>query len=719
MTKQAMACRPSSTAAARWRDADLVPFGVHGDLFRKGHSFFALVGCVFPSASALAPAPATSTTTPFSCFPIRFTLFSLPRQRVYFRCRRRARVDGRGWSPRESAGDGTLTVLPLFPMRSRIHFRNRAGPDASGRERHRPSARQYAVHHGHVQQRGQFCLANCTSVCPFSSRSRLVPQEARTMKTATKPRKSLTKSTGLDRLVNPRFFAEATRESGYKGTSNAIAEIVDNSIQSKATEVHIWFTDLGNDPTDITVFILDNGCGMDAATLGLALQFGGTTRFDNRDGMGRFGMGLPNASVSQCRRLEVYTRRTGGPLLHSHLDLDEVSAGDVNDGFLQPGEIEDWPLPPALAEFAPKCGTLVIWKKCDRLQPRNFDSLRRKITGHLGQAFRNFIYPVNDKPARLITVNGAIVKPFDPLYLDPRAEWTGAEERSTSHYDLPIPGRKGETSRVTVRFSILPIEEWQLLPLKERIARRITANRGFSIVRAGREIEVTDRYFLSGLNGQEGRITNNDAWWGCEISFDAKLDEVLGVTHTKQEVHPNIQLLQRIRDDITATVATLRSEYDKRRIKKTPNQTQTSEEIATRNDRYLPPPPEVAQKPDEYQRNLAEYLEKTSRDGETKEKAEARVLNKTFTIELESAKEGPFYRTTWLGQNTIVYVNTDHPFYSEIYSDMEDNPNAQIGIEFLLFALARGERSAGEDGKLWYQSQRSVWSAALRAYLNQ
>lgn len=524
----------------------------------------------------------------------------------------------------------------------------------------------------------------------------------------------------LTHLVNTRLFIEATRESGYKGTSHALAEVVDNSIQARASRIHIAFEDQDNDPNDIWVYILDNGVGMDEATLSLALQFAGTTRFGNRDGIGRFGMGLPNASVSQARRLEVYTRRQGGPLLYAYLDLDEVGEGlSADQTMLMPIEISDWPLPKALGNVAPETGTLVIWKKCDRLNPRNFDGLKKKVTGHLGQAFRNYIYPIEDaNPSRLISVNGTEVKPFDPLYLDPRAEWSGAEERITTHYDLAVPGNKGETSRVTVRYSILPIEAWQLLPQKEKVARRITANKGFSILRAGREIEVTDRYFLVGQGGQEGRINNNDAWWGCEISFDPRLDELFGVTHTKQEIHPNLQALQRLRDDVSQTVATLRAEYEERRIKKTPNQTHLSEEIAARGDQFLPPPPAALQRDDEYKRNLEEYLEKTSRDGESKERAKERVLNKQFTIELESAKEGPFYRTSYLGDSTIVYVNTDHPFYTTVFAALDDIPNAQIGVELLLFALARGERSAGLDGKNWYQSQRMVWSAALRAYLN-
>ena len=56
---------------------------------------------------------------------------------------------------------------------------------------------------------------------------------------------------------------------------------------------------------------------MDAETLTEALRFGGTTSFNSRKGLGRFGMGLPNASLSQARRVDVYTWQQGEPPITS------------------------------------------------------------------------------------------------------------------------------------------------------------------------------------------------------------------------------------------------------------------------------------------------------------------------------------------------------------------------------------------------------------------
>lgn len=96
-------------------------------------------------------------------------------------------------------------------------------------------------------------------------------------------------------------FIEATRDSGYKGTQSAVAELVDNSIQAAATRVWLNVRRTDDEEHPIEVSVTDNGSGMDAFTLRQALRFGGSSRFDDRSGLGRYGMGLPNSSLSQAR----------------------------------------------------------------------------------------------------------------------------------------------------------------------------------------------------------------------------------------------------------------------------------------------------------------------------------------------------------------------------------------------------------------------------------
>src|SRR5438270_13371090 len=101
-------------------------------------------------------------------------------------------------------------------------------------------------------------------------------------------------------LVADQRFIIATRDAGYRSLANAVAELVDNAVQANATRVRVFVRDTEEQTdSDVAIAVLDNGHGMDRETLWTALQFGGTERFGDRRGLGRFGWGLPNGSVSQ------------------------------------------------------------------------------------------------------------------------------------------------------------------------------------------------------------------------------------------------------------------------------------------------------------------------------------------------------------------------------------------------------------------------------------
>src|SRR5438132_6538351 len=132
-------------------------------------------------------------------------------------------------------------------------------------------------------------------------------------------------------IVLDRFII-ATRDSGYKGTASAISELVDNAIQAGAKHISISISpEEGSPDGGLEVAILDDGAGMDPFTLRQALRFGGSSRFNDRTGLGRYGMGLPNSSLSQARRATVYTWQRANEVYSSYLDVEEIAAGELKD----------------------------------------------------------------------------------------------------------------------------------------------------------------------------------------------------------------------------------------------------------------------------------------------------------------------------------------------------------------------------------------------------
>ena len=118
-------------------------------------------------------------------------------------------------------------------------------------------------------------------------------------------------------FVPTALAVNAMRDNGYKNAAYAIAELIDNSIQAGAKSVELLCIESEEQLVQRRrrrirqIGVLDNGVGMDAEVLRQAIQFGNGTRLNDRSGIGRFGMGLPSASISQCRRLEVWDMAIG------------------------------------------------------------------------------------------------------------------------------------------------------------------------------------------------------------------------------------------------------------------------------------------------------------------------------------------------------------------------------------------------------------------------
>ena len=117
------------------------------------------------------------------------------------------------------------------------------------------------------------------------------------------------------------IIMESTRAIGYS-LETAVADIIDNSIAAQASEVELIFS---SDPDDEFVAIIDDGFGMSGETITTAMQYGSKNPLDDRQtaDLGRFGLGLKTASLSQCRRLSVVSKQ-GNSLEGRCWDIDYV-----------------------------------------------------------------------------------------------------------------------------------------------------------------------------------------------------------------------------------------------------------------------------------------------------------------------------------------------------------------------------------------------------------
>lgn len=389
------------------------------------------------------------------------------------------------------------------------------------------------------------------------------------------------------KIVNASMFLDALKNSGYKGTDNAVAEIVDNSFDADAHNVFVIGEQnvAGNSEKRIVSFaFLDDGNGMNYETLKGCLTIGYTTN-QQRKGIGRFGVGLPQASIFVCNCVEVYSWQGGIENCQKvYLDIDEIKANNLNEiSEPVPATIPQnyarfikWKSETKQFDFS-QHGTLVVWTKCTHVDYKKWKTCVDHMSKDLGRKYRKFL-ATGDRSIHmieLISSEESIILANDPLYLTPNAlecvptnldvfinnkyeskpygidpeydtclfEIYNPNGNDSDTVELEIEYEENgtrKTGKVEITYSIVKKEYYSPAYLKTDkkpgslpygcSSSVLAKNTGISIVRNNREIQFGSFGFFDIYNKPELR------WWGIEIAFNSDLDAAFGVANNKQSV---------------------------------------------------------------------------------------------------------------------------------------------------------------------------------------
>ena len=362
----------------------------------------------------------------------------------------------------------------------------------------------------------------------------------------------------------PLFFAQtlisSLRDVGYNNTTSALCEHVDNAIQAGATEARVYFRQEGKKGAYIIdAAVYDNGHGMAPNVLKVATSFGGSMNYNNRMGIGRFGMGMKTAALSMSPIMELYSWQEPGAFYNMTLDVDQIGKERTNVVELSdPALLSE--LPDDVVELLSRpmsfptnateqelligrnddpmerlgvSGTIVYMPECDRLSSAKARTLVDQAIRDMSRVYRRDIA----KGLRLY-VNNRLVSAFDPTYSMPNARHAQflENEAKTSRLvvgrpiEIPLREHGEETDKITVRLYRLPIEDWSTLPRKTlRNDLQVFNGMTVSILRNDREVfagpmpELTTRHSVT-------------HWYRIQIDFPGTLDEAFGVASNKQGV---------------------------------------------------------------------------------------------------------------------------------------------------------------------------------------
>jgi len=524
------------------------------------------------------------------------------------------------------------------------------------------------------------------------------------------------------------------------------------------------------------IAVYDNASGMDAETLRIALQFGNGTHLQQaaQNGIGKFGMGLPNASISQCRRVDVWSWQNRR-CLHTYINIEEIQAGRLRTV----PEPEVSSLPPRWRDLIrdEQCdhGTLVVWSDIDRVRWKTSSALLKNAEFLIGRIYRYFLKE-NRVRIRMAAFeeSGAghncsfdrDVLPNDPLYLmagtctPPPFDGTAAFDLVTG-YSLEIESN-GERHTVMLKFSVTK-KEARHSGGNSPIGKHAAKNQGVSVVRAGRELELNRTF--------ENRYDPTDRWWGVEVSFSPELDYVFGVTNNKQSATAFMQC--DLDEDASAEGQTPGEYEDMLRQSCDPRLAiyKISQEISkmlgsrrgadgvlrqqiarlgegSRKAGELSPPPgsaeDIATRATQRRREqIGKQGKSDEGEGLSEEVKQAQITAELITDGVEEAEakgiavENVTKKFKYLFQEAavpgaaifdirsmagtiIILLNTRHPANEHLFAllkcDDVEHP-ALKALKLLLTAWARLEDEAGEARRQQLEDIRSDWGRIARDFL--
>jgi len=349
-------------------------------------------------------------------------------------------------------------------------------------------------------------------------------------------------------------LTESLRDIGYDFPA-AVADIVDNSIAAGASRVDVVIEFHGEDSS---VVIADDGEGMTANGLIEALRYGSRRSYSARD-LGRYGLGLKTASLSQCRSVTVVTKRPAGSgrVAVQTLDLDLIAEWDE---WLVVEHVRDSAVARVRERLADGSGTVVIWRKLDRVLPekrpdgswarRRLDAMAAKTAEHLGVVFHRYLE--GEGRDLVMTVNGEKVRPWNPFA-------PGEPARA----DLPLQRFEvvvGDVAgTVVLRRYILPArDKFSSTEQFEKLSGPLNWNRqqGLYIYRADRLVQ------WGGWNGIRG-IDEHTKLARAALDFDTSLDSVFNINVAKMRVTIPPQIRQMLERPINELCALADDAYRK------------------------------------------------------------------------------------------------------------------------------------------------------------
>lgn len=386
--------------------------------------------------------------------------------------------------------------------------------------------------------------------------------------------KTLKTDPGAKRLM------ESLRNMGYE-CSTAIADLVDNSIAADASEIYVDIipkqdTRLDHIPKQdfhpAAIVIADNGKGLDREELHEAMRFGTHKEYSLSD-LGKYGLGLKTASLSQCRILTVSSKAKAarGVRPRSHAmrwDIDHVyETNDWNLLVPEDDELEPWEKEALDQSVAEENGTVVLWTNLDgtlsllsvnnvRERERFLAHLIEEVSGHLKMVFHRFMLgTVTGRRKLNIYLCGELLVPWDPF----------CRNEKTDELDilrLPVVSEEADGSKLEETVTVSPF----ILPREDEFSsqdackeasgpKNWNQQQGFYFYR-------NNRLLQAGGWSRLRTIDEHTKLLRVAVDFPGELDRSFAINITKMRAGIPAEIRDKIESSISTWAKIARARYD-------------------------------------------------------------------------------------------------------------------------------------------------------------
>lgn len=487
---------------------------------------------------------------------------------------------------------------------------------------------------------------------------------------------------------------DGIRNFGYTFES-AIFDIVDNSIVAKAPSINIFLEYDENIATQNInrIIISDNGIGMDQDDMYNALFLGSPSSNYTKNSLSKYGFGLKSAGLSLGDTVTVIARKNVATEWKK-AQIDWGKFEDKNEYVVD----EDLTIDENEKQYlVSEKGTIVIISNLLDINRINALKAVKSLKKYASVTFHRFL-----EESISLFINNEKVEPFDPLFCNELSgkfsDYNGREPKSFWEDDQIIPINSKEKVKAKLKAVVLPCP-----PLFQREGRRseVLKKYGISKQNIGFYIYRNKRLIKKGVT--LGLLSRQDKTYHIRIriDLDSSCDNYINLDVKKTELYFNESFMEKLENRINPFINRAIELWDQVQ-KKGEDETKTVSDLKhDRSNKLLsavepvkcdPQTLEIQQVQKELENKIDEIKKAYPNDSNIIEQIKER--NRDRVIAVDSLENGLLWKPGISEDgksNVIVCISRLHPFYTEIYQNLEPGSDAVVILDALFLCMAMSE----------------------------